>query len=115
MEDWACGPAVRNSQLLREKIDDHSTKVRLECVSCAAAMHAAAAHAATIWSAGPKDLTFTNSSGSDPTQEANQDRISSSSVWITRDANQGIFNAAAETFFTHGTSPAGGRNGRFPG
>ncbi|HEV2329924.1 MAG TPA: PQQ-dependent sugar dehydrogenase [Verrucomicrobiae bacterium] len=43
--------------------------------------------------------------GSDPTQAANQDRMTSD-VWITRGSTMGIYNAAQETGFTHNFSPA---------
>ena len=59
----------------------------------------------TIWS-GSK-ITFTKSDGSDPTEAANQDRLTSN-VWITRGINGGqIYNAAKESSATQSTSPAG--------
>jgi hypothetical protein len=57
----------------------------------------------TVWN-GP-DITFNHISGTDPTQPTNQDRLTSD-VWITRGATMGIFNAAQETGFTSGVSPA---------
>ncbi len=58
--------------------------------------------AATIWN-GPT-LTFVNKPGSDPSQPANQDRLTAD-VWITRGGTAGIYNAATETAFTHFLSP----------
>src|SRR5579863_1176295 len=55
------------------------------------------ANASTLWT-GPT-TNFVNLDGSDPTQAVNQDRLAPS-VWITRGASQGIYNAALETSFT---------------
>src|SRR6266850_8304353 len=60
--------------------------------------------AATIWT-GPT-TNFVNIDGSDPTQAANQDRLTAN-VWITRGAFQGIWNAATEAGFTQFFSPQG--------
>src|SRR5438552_3852105 len=62
------------------------------------------ARAATIWN-GPT-TNFVNNAGSDPTEPANQDRLTDS-VWITRGALEGIYNAATESSFTHFSSPRG--------
>jgi hypothetical protein len=62
-----------------------------------------ATEAATVWS-GPK-LVFTNAIGSDPTQAASQDRLTSR-VWLTRGSTQGLYNVARETSFSHFFSPA---------
>jgi hypothetical protein len=52
-------------------------------------------------------LTFTKTSGANPEDEANQDRITDR-VWITRGNNGGqIFNAAAESNSEKDTSPEG--------
>jgi hypothetical protein len=59
-------------------------------------------NAATIWN-GPL-MTYTQPSP-DPTQAANQDRITAK-VWITRGVTLGLFNAKTETGFTHFSSPA---------
>jgi glucose/arabinose dehydrogenase len=59
--------------------------------------------AATIWT-GPT-TTFVNNAGSDPTQAANQDRMTPN-VWITRGGSQGIYNAKTESSYTHNFSPA---------
>ena len=59
--------------------------------------------AATIWN-GPT-TTFVNPAGADFTLATNQDRLTPN-VWITRDTNQGIFNAKTEALFTHFLSPA---------
>jgi glucose/arabinose dehydrogenase len=64
----------------------------------------AATQAATVWT-GPV-TTFTKAAGADPTQAANQDRLTPN-VWITRGSVQGIFNAKSETLYTHNLSPAG--------
>ncbi|MFL2639211.1 MAG: hypothetical protein ACJ0OB_03160 [Flavobacteriaceae bacterium] len=59
----------------------------------------------TIWS-GSK-ITFTKSDGSDPTEAANQDRLTSN-IWITRGIDGGqIYNSAKESSATQATSPAG--------
>jgi hypothetical protein len=62
------------------------------------------APAATIWNGGPP-LTFSKSGADDPTQAANQDRITAN-VWITRGGLEGIYNAKSESSFTHFASPA---------
>jgi len=60
---------------------------------------------ATIWT-GP-NMTFTKAAGSDPTDAANQDRISDL-VWLTRGNTGGqIFNANSEPTFDKNASPAG--------
>jgi hypothetical protein len=56
-----------------------------------------------IWT-GPT-TSFAKSGGSDPTQAANQDRITPN-VWITRGGIQGIYNAKTESSFAHFFSPA---------
>src|SRR5215471_12784478 len=60
------------------------------------------ARAATVWNGPP--ITFTKDDGSDPTQAANQDRITSN-VWITRGSCEGIYNAVSEGGYTHNLSP----------
>jgi hypothetical protein len=60
------------------------------------------ASAPVVWT-GPS-ITFTKASSGDPTQAANQDRITPN-VWITRADSQGIYNAKQESFFTHFSSP----------
>jgi len=70
---------------------------------CIAALCAPlASRAATIWN-GPT-TTFVNQPGSDPTQPANQDRLTAD-VWITRGTSLGIYNAATETGYAHSLSP----------
>ena len=59
--------------------------------------------AAQVWN-GPL-ITFTLASGANPNLPTNQDRLTPN-VWITRGAFQGIYNAAAETSYTHNFSPA---------
>jgi hypothetical protein len=56
-----------------------------------------------IWS-GPR-ITFTKQPNADFTLEENQDRITDS-VWITRAANQGIFNIKLEEGYEFPLSPA---------
>jgi hypothetical protein len=51
------------------------------------------AHAATVWN-GP--LITYNQPSPDPTQAANQDRITPD-VWLTRATSKGLFNAFSET------------------
>ena len=48
---------------------------------------------------------FNKANGTDPTQAANQDRLTSN-VWITRAGSQGLYNAKTESAFTHFFSPA---------
>lgn len=58
--------------------------------------------AATVWTGS---ATNYNQPGTDPTQPANQDRLTSN-IWLTRAGSQGLFNARTEAFFTHFVSPA---------
>ncbi len=58
-------------------------------------------NAATVWN-GPT-IIYTQP-GTDPTQAANQDRITPN-VWITRGTSLGIFNAELESGFAHFSSP----------
>src|SRR5690348_3075894 len=60
--------------------------------------------AATIWT-GPT-INFTHLNGSNPSQAANQDRITAD-TWLTRSSSQGLFNAFDEGSFGHYFSPAG--------
>lgn len=61
------------------------------------------ARGATLWT-GPI-LTFTEPAGGSGSDPNNQDRLSAD-VWLTRNATQGLFNAALETGYTHFSSPA---------
>lgn len=56
-----------------------------------------------IWN-GPA-ISFSKAPSADETLPQNQDRITDS-VWLTRSAVQGLFNAKTELFFTHNLSPA---------
>ena len=58
--------------------------------------------AQTVWSG--LSLSFTKYDFADPTDPENQDRITDN-VWLTREVQTGIFNAAQETFYDF-TSPA---------
>jgi len=58
--------------------------------------------ASTLWN-GP--IISYSQPGSDPTQAANQDRITGN-VWLTRASFQGLFNARTESSYTHFFSPA---------
>jgi hypothetical protein len=58
------------------------------------------AMAATIWD-GPM-LAFSKAADADPTDPANQDRITDA-VWITRDSLNGLFNIAVENAFGTGS------------
>ncbi|MEO6035717.1 MAG: hypothetical protein ABIQ35_10720 [Verrucomicrobiota bacterium] len=69
-----------------------------ECVIGGALLVASITQASTVWTGSP--ITFTQTSGSDPSQEANQDRITPN-VWITRAGTQGIYNAKLEAGFSH--------------
>jgi len=62
-----------------------------------------ATEAATVWS-GPR-VVFTKTDGADPTQAANQDRLTSNAS-LTRGSLQGLYNIAREASFTHSASPA---------
>ena len=57
----------------------------------------------TIWDGSV--TTFTEASGADGSQPADQDRLTPA-VWITRNVTQGLFNAATESGYTHFVSPA---------
>lgn len=56
-----------------------------------------------IWT-GPT-TTFSKAANADPTQAANQDRLTNS-VWLTRASTAGLFNINTETSFTHNVSPS---------
>jgi hypothetical protein len=60
--------------------------------------------AATLWTGSATN--FVNVAGSDPTQAANQDRLTAN-VWITRSSSLGLWNAATESGFAHFFSPQG--------
>lgn len=60
------------------------------------------AHAEDVWSG--TDFFFEKEDFADPDLAENQDRITDA-VWITRDVNRGIYNAAQEGSYT-GDSPA---------
>src|SRR6266576_5179192 len=60
--------------------------------------------APTIWN-GP-NTHFTKANGANPTPAAIQDRLTST-VWLTRGASQGLYNANAEGGFSHFASPSG--------
>jgi len=61
--------------------------------------------AAVIWTGD--DVTFAKASDADPTDSANQDRLTDN-VWITRGNNGGqIYNIKTETTANKGSSPAG--------
>jgi hypothetical protein len=57
---------------------------------------------AIIWN-GP--IIYYNQPGDDPTQAANQDRLTPQD-WLTRGSLRGLFNAVSETGYTHFFSPA---------
>src|SRR5438128_1197685 len=75
---------------------------KIALLLAAGVIAATQAPAATLWN-GPT-ITFTKPNGSDWTQPANQDRMTAD-VWLTRDAIQGLFNAATESGYTHFYSP----------
>ena len=77
-------------------------KLRLVVLFLAGLIISLNANASTLWT-GPT-TNFVNIDGSDPTQAANQDRLTPG-VWITRGSTMGIYNAAAESGFTHTFSP----------
>jgi hypothetical protein len=57
----------------------------------------------TIWNGAT--ITFTKADATDPTQPANQDRITPN-VWITRANSNGIYNIATEASYSKSVSPA---------
>ncbi|MCW3080015.1 T9SS type A sorting domain-containing protein [Segetibacter sp.] len=62
-------------------------------------------NAQSVWN-GPT-ITFTKANGVSPSSAAGQDKITNH-VWLTRGANEGIFNIVAETGYDQrGVSPAG--------
>jgi hypothetical protein len=64
---------------------------------------ASMAQAATVWSAGPNDVTFSKLASDAPA--THQDAITSN-VALTRGATQGLYNIVSESVFAHGVSPA---------
>lgn len=56
-----------------------------------------------IWN-GPT-ITFTEASGANGSQPADQDRMTFN-VWLTRNLTQGLYNAKTESSYTHFSSPA---------
>jgi hypothetical protein len=60
----------------------------------------------TVWSGF--DLSFSKAEFADPSLAAHQDRITST-VWITRQVNQGIYNIHDETGYSAPGSPVGTR------
>jgi hypothetical protein len=75
-------------------------------VLVALAMLPALAEAQTFYTGPP--IQFTKPAFADPTLPENQDRITSS-AWITRAVNQGLYNAALETDYTLNVSPVNTR------
>ena len=65
---------------------------------------ASAQAAATIWN-GPL-TNFSKADNANPSIAANQDRLTGD-IWLTRGSSQGIYNAHAESFFSHFSSPSG--------
>lgn len=63
-------------------------------------------YAQSVWSGF--DYSFTKAGFADPTQVANQDRITNN-VWLTRSANQGIYNIHDEAGYSAMVSPTGTR------
>jgi hypothetical protein len=70
-----------------------------------------ATRAATVWSAGPNDLSFSKAAwdgtaghAGDPTLSADQDRITALD-WLTRGATKALFNAKTETSFNDSVDP----------
>lgn len=61
-----------------------------------------AAHATEVWP--NRTFTFSKTPFGDPTQEANQDRITAL-VWITRANSAGLFNIAQESSHDMAVSP----------
>jgi glucose/arabinose dehydrogenase len=77
-------------------------KLHLPVLILGGLITALSSNAATLWT-GP-NTNFVNVAGSDPSQPANQDRLTPG-VWITRGSEFGIYNAASEGGFTHFLSP----------
>jgi len=63
------------------------------------------AGAATVWTGPP--MTFSKAGLADPTQAANQDRLTPN-VWLTRASTEGLYNAKTESIYDklNRTSPA---------
>jgi glucose/arabinose dehydrogenase len=79
------------------------TRINYLLVSlCLVTVALPSARSSTVWT-GPM-TAFTDVAGSDPTQPANQDRLTPG-VWITRGTELGIYNTAVESSFTHFSSP----------
>ncbi|MEY2410405.1 MAG: hypothetical protein QOF48_3075, partial [Verrucomicrobiota bacterium] len=92
---------LRNARGLRTQNSTHSRWLWLLALLILLPVPSAM-NAATVWT-GPA-LVFTKANSADPTQAANQDRITSN-VWLTRGSAQGLYNIAQETAFTHSVSP----------
>jgi hypothetical protein len=82
-------------------IGKNSHSLRLAAVFAWLLAAAPSLHSATVWN-GP--LFTYNQPSPDPTQAANQDRLTPD-VWLTRAASKGLFNAFSETNAT-ALSPA---------
>ena len=93
---------ARTSVLTRRRASRFSTRLLL-FLSIACLSAPLATEAATVWS-GPK-MVFTKAAGADPTQAANQDRLTSR-VWLIRGGTEGLYNIAQEVSFGHSFSPA---------
>jgi hypothetical protein len=65
---------------------------------------AGAAAATQVWSG--RTFTFSKAANANPSLAANQDRITAT-IWITRAATQGVYNAFTEAGYVHNVSPAG--------
>lgn len=68
-----------------------------------AAIVGSACNGTEIWTGPP--IAFEKQAFADPTDAANQDRITDN-VWITRASSTGIYNAAMEEFYQSFLSPA---------
>lgn len=82
------------------QVSNTTAAIVTACLALTPALNAAP----VVW--GGPSITFTKSNFSDPTNPANQDKITPN-VKLTRANTEGIFNAAAESSYTHDFSPAG--------
>jgi hypothetical protein len=76
------------------------------CAALTAAVQSGRAADPIIWATGPNDVTFSLDGTQDPSLPQNWDSLSAN-VAITRGQIRGIYNAVAETSYTHTSSPTG--------
>jgi hypothetical protein len=92
--------AMKNKSLF---LRNTQTILIVAAVSLAGLWMVSSADCATVWD-GPL-ISYTQPA-SDPTQETNQDRLTTN-VWLTRGPYKGLFNVASESSYTNDFSPEG--------